>query len=130
MNTEAISSTINNMFNVPKGAAMQLPSMLVAIGATQKPGLSDILSIGNFTKELEEHNIPTGALPDGTENNTMVIVIAIVKEIFRAMREDASIQVSYPIGSISVMSQGANAAGPVVTQGVNINFPKGQGVIL
>ena len=130
MNVESISKKIDNMFDAPKSTAPKLPSMLVAIGATQKPGLSAIQSVGNIVKELNEHNIPTDALPDGSENNTVALVIAIVKEIFRAMREDASIQVSYPMGSISVISQGANAAGPVVSQGVNINFPKGQAVIL
>ena len=95
----------------------------------QKPGLSAVESLSNVVSTLNAHDIPTGALPDGTENKILVIVNAILTEVFRALREDANIQVSYGPGSITVMTTGANGGGPMISQGVNINFGKGQAII-
>ena len=45
------------------------------------------------------------------------------------MREDANLQVAHTPGAISVLTAGANAGGPVVSQGININFCKGQAIV-
>jgi hypothetical protein len=103
--------------------------MLMAIGCTQKPGLSTVVSTGNIVKALSKHGIPTEAMSDGSENKTVALVIAIVEEVYRAIKEDANIQVAHMPGAISVLSTGANSAGPVVSQGININFSKGNAVI-
>ena len=68
-------------------------------------------------------------MPDGTENKVVAYTIAVVDEIYRALREDANIQVAHTPGAITVLTTGANSGGPVVSQGVNINFSKGQGII-
>lgn len=124
-----ISNTLKNLFNVTRQPAPEIPGMLMAIGCTQKPGLSTTVSIGNIVKRLNKHSIPTDPLPDGTENKTVQLCIAIVDEVFRAMKEDANVQISHMPGAISVMAAGANGGGPLVAQGININFSKGQGII-
>ncbi len=124
-----ISNTIKDLFNITRQPAPEIPGMLMAVGCTQKPGLSTAVSIGNIVKRLNKHSIPTDPMPDGTENKTVQIVLAIVDEIYRAIREDANVQVSYAPGTISILATGANAGGPVVSQGININFSKGQGII-
>lgn len=129
MDISSISSVITGLFNITRQPAPQIPGMLMAIGCTQKPGLSTIISTGNIVKELKNHDIPTDPLPDGTENKTVALVIAIVDEVFRAIKQDANIQVSHMPGAISVLSNGANSAGPVVSQGININFSKGQAIV-
>jgi len=129
MNIASISNTIKSLFDITRQPAPQVPGMLMAIGCSQKPGLSTIISTGNIVKVLNKHDIPTDALPDGTENKTVALVIAIVDEVFRAIKEDANIQVAHMPGAISVLSTGANAGGPVVTQGININFSKGQAIV-
>lgn len=129
MNISDISNTLKSMFDITRQPAPQIPGMLMAIGCTQKPGLSTAVSIGNIVKRFNKHSIPTDPLPDGTENKTVQIALAIVDEIYRAIREDANIQIAHAPGTISVLTTGANSAGPVVSQGVNINFTKGQGII-
>ena len=129
MNIADISNSIKNLFNITRQPAPEIPGMLMAIGCTQKPGLSTVISTGNIVKALSKHNIPTDPLPDGSENKTVALVIAVVEEIYRALREDANIQVAHSPGAISVLSMGANSGGPVVSQGVNINFSKGQAII-
>lgn len=124
-----ISNALKGLFNITRQPAPEIPGMLMAIGCMQKPGLSTAVSIGNIVKRLNKHSIPTDPLPDGTENKTVQFALAIVDEVYRAIREDANIQIAYAPGSISILATGANAAGPVVSQGININFSKGQGVV-
>ena len=126
MTIKEISSAIKNLFKSVRTPAQTLPAPLVAISSPMKPGLSTIASVGNIAKILNEHDIPTGPLPDGTENKNMVLVTAIVDEVYRAIRQDARFQTSFTPGAITTVSMGANAGGPVVTQGVNINFPMGE----
>lgn len=130
VNTSYIYNTIKSLFDITRSPAPEIPGMLMAVGCTQKPGLSTAVSIGNIVKRLNEHSIPTSPLPDGTENKTVQFAIAIVDEVYRAIREDAKVQITYAPGTISILATGANAAGPVVSNGININFSKGQGTIL
>jgi hypothetical protein len=129
MNISDISNSIKSLFNITRQPAPEIPGMLMAIGCTQKPGLSTVVSTGNIVKALSKHNIPTDAMPDGSENKTVAYTIAVVEEIFRAIREDANIQVAHMPGAISVLTTGANSAGPVVSQGININFSKGHAIV-
>ncbi len=124
-----ISNSIKSLFNITRQPAPEIPGMLMAIGCTQKPGLSTIVSTGNIVKAISKHGIPTDPMPDGSENKTVAYTIAVVEEIFRAIREDANIQVAHSPGAISVLTTGANSGGPVVSQGININFSKGQAIV-
>lgn len=124
-----ISNRIKSLFSITRSPAPEIPGMLMAVGCTQKPGLSTVVSTGNIVKALSKHGIPTDPMPDGSENKTVALVIAVVEEIFRAMREDANVQVAHTPGAISVLTTGANAGGPVVSQGININFSKGQAIV-
>lgn len=124
-----ISNSIKSLFNITRQPAPEMPGALMAIGCTQKPGLSTVVSTGNIVKAISKHGIPTDPMPDGSENKTVAYTIAVVEEIFRAIREDANIQVAHTPGAISVITTGANSGGPVVSQGVNINFSKGQAIV-
>ena len=124
-----ISNRIKSLFSITRSPAPEIPGMLMAVGCTQKPGLSTVVSTGNIVKALSKHGIPTDPMPDGSENKTVALVIAVVEEIFRAMREDANVQVAHTPGAISVLTTGANSGGPVVSQGININFSKGQAIV-
>ena len=81
MNTASIANSIDSMFSMTRTPAPKIPGMLMAIGGLQKPGLSTTVSVGNIVKGLNEHDIPTEAAPDGTENKTVRMIIEIVKEI-------------------------------------------------
>lgn len=129
MNTNDISNKIGELFDITRQPAPQIPGALIALCGTQKPALSTIQSVSNVVKKLKEHGIPTDAMPDGSENKMLVMIIAIIDEVYRALREDANIQVSFAPGSITTISTGANAGGPVVSEGINMNIPKGQAII-
>lgn len=129
MNISDISNSIKSLFDVTRQPAPEIPGMLMAVGCTQKPGLSTVVSTGNIVKALSKHGIPTDPMPDGSENKVVAYTIAVVEEIYRAMREDANIQIAHAPGAITVLTTGANGGGPMVSQGFNINFSKGQGII-
>ena len=129
MNIADISNSIKSLFDVTKQPAPEIPGALMAIGCAQKPGLSTIVSTGNIVKALNAHGIPTDPLPDGTENKTVALIIAVVDEVYRAIREDANVQVAHMPGAITILATGANSGGPVVSNGININFSKGQAII-
>lgn len=124
-----ICDALNGLFNITRQPAPEIPGVLMSIGCMQKPGLSPTVSLGNIVNKLNKHGIPTGPLPDGTENKTAQVVKAILEEVYRAIKEDANIQISYAPGAITILATGANAAGPVVSQGININFSKGYGIV-
>ena len=128
-NISYISNQIKSLFDFSRQPAPEIPGMLMAVGCSQKPGLSSKVSLGNIVRVLDKHEIPTDPMPDGTENKTVAYTIAIIDEIFRAIREDANIQVAHSPGAITIMASGENSGGPVVSQGININFSKGQAII-
>ena len=88
----------------------------------RRPGLSVIQSVANITKDLNKLGIPTGSMPDGSANLTIGFTFANTKEIYRAMKKDASIQVGFQPGSM--MLTGANAGGPICTRN---EYMHGQG---
>ena len=124
-----ILSSISAMFNKTRVPAAQIPPMLMAVGGTQRPGLSTIVSVGNIVKALNKHGIPTSNGEDGSENKTVAFVIAIVEEIYRALHKDANTQIALQPGSINIISSGSNAGGPMISQGININFANGTAII-
>ena len=74
-------------------------------------------TIGDYIKDNPEERF----LIVKRENNA--------DEVYRAIREDANIQIAYAPGTIPILANGANSAGPVISQGININFCKGQGIV-
>jgi hypothetical protein len=57
------------------------------------------------------------------------LVMSVVCETFRALKEDANIQVAMAPGSINVTATGGNAGGPVVCNGPNINYATGRALL-
>ena len=125
----SISSSIKSLFDSVRSAAPTIPSVIMSIGGIMRPGMSTQVSCSNIARALAKHGIPTDPAEDGSENKTMALVIAIVEEVFRAIKEDANIQVAFKPGDINVLTTGANGAGPVIGQGMNINFPQGTAVL-
>ena len=100
MGIEQICKTISNFFNNVRPAFPQLPKMLLVCSMMRRPGLSTIQSVANITKDLNKLGIPTGAMPDGSSNLTIGFVYALVNEVFRALKFDASVQGGAQIGSL------------------------------
>ena len=83
------------------------------LGGLQKPGMSTSVSVGNVISKLGQMGIPTGPLPDGSPNENVMLVTAIMEETQRMIREDMNSQIALMPGSVSIIGYGANEGGPV-----------------
>lgn len=124
-----ISTTIKNAFSSFRNPATVLPAILMICSLAKRPGLSTLLSAANVITNQSKFGAPTGKLPDGTENMMNGLIAVIIDEVFRAIREDANIQIALAPGDITIQATGANAGGPVTVVGTNINPVHGVGVL-
>lgn len=129
MGIEQICKTITNFFQNIRPPFPQLSRLLLVCSMIQRPGLSVIQSVANITKDLNVLGIPTGSMPDGSPNLTVAVTYAITQEHYRAMKEDASVQVGFQPGSMMVTAFGANGGGPITVQGMNMSAGMGFGAI-
>ena len=119
MGIRQICETIGNLFSNIRPPFPQLPRTLLVCSMIKRPGLSVIQSVSNIVKDLNKLGIPTGPMPDGSVNLTVAFTFANTKEAYRALKEDASIQVGFQPGSMMLTTFGANAGGPVIAEGMN-----------
>lgn len=122
--------TINNVINkinafftaldAKLSKVIPMPAIYLLCSAMSRKGLSPLKSLSNVCQLLESYGIPTGPNPDGSPNMTVLATYAILKEVYRAQTEDAVVQGGINPGEMMIMSQGSNAAGPVVSTGSNI----------
>lgn len=107
MSIEQICNSITNLFNKVRNPFPLLPPTLLACSLGKRPGLSTLVSTSNVVKDLNKLGVPTDPMPDGSQNLTVAVTHSIIKEIFRALKEDAAIQVAVVPGSGKVVVQGA-----------------------
>ena len=125
-----VVGSIKDMFSGSlRNPAKMISGIILICGLMRRPGLSRIISTGNILQDISGRGIPTDKLPDGSPNLMNQVVSSVVGEIFRALKEDADIQVAIAPGSINVITTGGNAGGPVTCTGSNINFPVGKGLM-
>lgn len=117
MGIEQICNTIKNAFQVVRPPVSQISRILIVCSMIKRPGLSTIVSSANVVKTLNKLGFPTGAMPDGSENKTVTAVYSILKEVFRAIKFDMSIQTGTMPGSQAVQ----------VGSAVGLNSTTGQG---
>ena len=113
MGISQICETIRNYFASTRPPVEQIPRPLLACSLMRRPGLSTIVSVSNIIRDLNMLGFNTGPMPDGSPNMTVAFTYAIVKEIFRALRLDAVVQVG--MGSAALNIQ----AGPYMATNIN-----------
>lgn len=129
MNIEVLATTIRNAMQAIRPPAKIISGILMACSLVKRPGLSVLVSLANVIKALEMRGMYMGDYADGSKNGTKEMAWAILNETYRALREDANVQVVMPAGSISFTGTGANAGGPVTVQGINVNYGTGNAQI-
>lgn len=104
---ESVTNAIRDLFNNKlRKAANVIPGIIMLCSLAKRPGLSTLISFGNIIQEISKEGIPTEPLPDGTPNMMNKMIHAVIKETFRALKEDANIQVAIAPGSINVVATG------------------------
>ena len=113
MDITSICNTINNFFSKIRPPFPQISRLLAVCAAIRRPGLSVINSTANVIKSLNMMGIPTGVMPDGSPNRTVLYVYANMDEIVRMLRKDAVVQCGSQPGTSTSIGYGASSAGPV-----------------
>lgn len=125
MGIKEICNSIQSIINMyTRNPLSIIPSIVTICSLMQRPGLSVIISASNIIKSQACFGAPTGNLPDGSPNMMNSLITEIVKEIFRALREDGVIQTSIAPGDIVITATGGNAGGPVTCVGTSLSPSK------
>lgn len=120
MNISDLIDTINNAIDGNKKPATILPPLLLKCTSLMRSGLSAYRTTAKIIRDCKKAGIPTGPNPDGTPNLINAYSYIVVKEIFSAIKNDATVQVAVPASSLLVEVNGGNAGGPVVCTGTNL----------
>lgn len=98
-----------------------ISTLIMLCSLIKRPGLSVTLSTANIISTCAKFGIVTDTeCPDGQKNKLNIYTKVIVSEIFRALKEDVRIQGAEIPGSSLIMTNGANAGGPVVSMGTTL----------
>lgn len=131
-----IKKTIKNVLDLTNSAVdavrkpvEKLSGYLVYATARMRPGISKIKISSEIIAENATYGINTGQMPDGTDNVVNEFVCNVVEKVVDELKDSAMVECVIPIGSVIVQANGANAGGPVVAVGTNINNAKGYGII-
>lgn len=126
---DKVCSFIENVTAKARGPLQTIPSIILVCSAINRPGLSAMLITSNIIRRQSEAGAIAGPAKDGGANIAEAMERIRVEEMIKALKMDAKIQIGIPIGAIQFTGTGANAGGPVVVTGFNINSPHGIGII-
>jgi hypothetical protein len=116
-----LSQISSSRLKIPK---LSIQSLLLA---KVRPGMDPTVVASSITSRFSEAGIPNGPLQDGAPNSLEILTNILCEEITSAIQDDLRVDVLVDLGQ-QVTSFGANAGGPVVTQGSNLTPWLGTGV--
>ena len=129
MDIKNLLETVNTALDAARQPANTLVGFLIYATAVHRPGISKLKITSEIISDNASLGINTGQMPDGTENVVNQFVSNVVEKVVDTLKDDAMVECVIPSGSIIVSAKGANAGGPVVAVGTNINDAKGYGII-
>lgn len=129
MSITTVVNKITNVMDTGKIGGKQLPPPLLKCVALKRTGLSAYKTTAKIIENNKKLGIETGPNPDGSQNKINQYTYNVVKEVFKALKEDAMVDVAIPQFSLLVETTGGNAGGPVICTGTNILDSIGNGII-
>jgi hypothetical protein len=119
MDINSIISSINKLFSSVKTPAPEVPSELLLVGAKIRSGLSPSDIASRIIERQAEAGAAFGPMPDGSANVMEAMWRIAIEEIVNEIIENSKVDIVIPPNSISIISNGANAGGPMVSIGTN-----------
>ena len=129
MDIKNLLETVKTALDAARQPANTHVGFLIYATAVHRPGISKLKITSEIISDNASLGINTGQMPDGTENVVNQFVSNVVEKVVDTLKDDAMVECVIPSGSIIVSAKGANAGGPVVAVGTNINDAKGYGVV-
>ena len=112
MTVSSICEKINGLISKVRAPMTQIPAILIACSAIQRPGLSPMLIASNIIRRQSEAGAYFGPLADGSANRMEAMEVIRVEEIVKAIKEDLWIQGAVPAGAATMTGTAATAGGP------------------
>ena len=112
MTVASTCEKLNELITKVRTPMTQIPAILIACSAIQRPGLSPMLIASNIIRRLPEADYYFGPLADGSPNRTEALIVIAVEEIVKAIKEDLWIQGAIPAGGATMVGTAATAGGP------------------
>lgn len=129
MNIKKLTELVDKALEAASRPVNIISAFLIYATAVNRPGVSKIKISSEIISDNATLGINTGKMPDGTDNVVNEFVYNVVEKVIDTLKDDAMVECVIPKGSVVVTAKGANAGGPVVAVGTNINDAKGYGVI-
>lgn len=124
-----IVDSVNSLIEKARIPVIPIPAILLLCSVFKRPGLSPMIIAANVIKRQSEFGAPTGKLPDGSSNMMNSLISIICEETVKEFRKSCVVEAVAIPGTISVIGFGANAGGPVVINGTNMNPVKITGLL-
>lgn len=129
MNIKRLIESVDTALDAARKPVNTLVGFMIYATAVHRPGISKLKITSDIIADNATLGINTGQMPDGTDNVVNQFVANVVEKVVDTLKDDAMVECVIPSGSVIVNAQGANAGGPVVAVGTNINNAKGYGII-
>jgi hypothetical protein len=129
MNIKRLIESVDTALDAARKPVNTLVGFMIYATAVHRPGISKLKITSDIIADNATLGINTGQMPDGTENVVNQFVANVVEKVVDTLKDDAMVECVIPTGSVIVTAKGANAGGPVVAVGTNINNAKGYGII-
>lgn len=123
-----IIKSIISIFGKVDTPLKPLPPPLLLTGANLRPGMSAKEMASNIIARQSEAGAPVGNLFSDGKNIAEAMEVIRCEELLKMLQLKSKIEVVIPPG-VAVSTVGANAAGPVVSQGATTQIAQGYGVI-
>lgn len=95
--------------------------------AKMRTGMDPTAVASTITSRFNEAGIPNGPLQDGSPNSLEILTNIMCEEMISVIQDDMRVDVLIDMGQ-QVTSFGANAGGPITTQGTNLSPWLGTGI--
>jgi hypothetical protein len=125
----SVIDTINTAFDTVSTPVNSLPPVLVLTGSKIRPGIEASTIASRVIARQSEMGLPVGNCFSSGPNTTEAMITVIVQEIVSSLLLESKLEITIDIGSIGITSSGANAGGPVLSYGNNLNLVSATGVL-
>lgn len=120
MNVSNIVDKMSGLMENSTIPANILPPILLKCTSLMRGGLSAYRTTAKIIENNKALNIPVGDNPDGTTNLINAFTYNVVKEVYNAIKNEATIQAAIPANSLLIKAEGGNAGGPIEVVGYNL----------
>lgn len=124
-----ISNAITTTLDKARTPLVGIPPILLLCEIKNRPGMSAIALASAIISRLAAAGFNTGKNEDGSENMNNQFIRVLCEELVKEIKDNAVVESSIPIGSISITGIGGNAGGPVTIQGYNNMVTKVKGLL-